>query len=360
MMPVSELTFDRLWESHLPVARLARAALRPASLLYASAVALRNAAYDRRWLGVARLDGPTVAIGNVTVGGTGKTPVSAWLVERAIAGGARPAVLLRGYGNDEVAVHRVLNPDAIVVPDADRVRGAQAARARGATCFVLDDAFQHRRVARDADVVLVSADRHRAPLVLPAGPWREPVSALRRATHIVVTRKRASAAHALNVETDVRRLAPAARTARVHLAPDALVEWGGQRRESTAMLAGATVLAVCGVADPEAFEQNLRDAGARVTGRWYRDHHRFTRAEVGRLASEADTATYVICTLKDAVKIGPIWPPSAPPLWYLSQSVRVEQGAPLFDDLARCLVGAGPLQTLTPTPPAVPAKDPDA
>ncbi|MEA3246027.1 MAG: tetraacyldisaccharide 4'-kinase [Gemmatimonadota bacterium] len=332
-----DLSPDRLWESRHPAARAARAVLRPVSWVYAVAMAARNAAYDRRWLPVAELERPTVAIGNLTVGGTGKTPMAAWLVERATALGARPAVLLRGYGADEVAVHRILNPGAIVVPDADRVRGARAASALGATCFVLDDAFQHRRVARDADVVLVSADRHREPTLLPAGPWREPITALRRATHVVVTRKRASATHSLEVEAYLRRVAPEARTVLVHISPEYLIRWGGARREDTAVLDGATVLAISAVADPHGFERNLRDAGARVTGRRHRDHHRFSRAEAERLADEAGEADYAVCTLKDAVKIGPLWPPSAPPLWYLSQRVRVEQGAPFLDDLARRL-----------------------
>jgi tetraacyldisaccharide 4'-kinase len=340
MTPVTDVAIDWLWESRDPAARAARAALRPASWLYAGAMAVRNAAYDRGWLGATPLSCPTVAIGNLTVGGTGKTPVSAWLVERAIAGGARPGVLLRGYGEDEVAVHRFLNPGAIVLPDSDRIRGARAALVLGATCFVLDDAFQHRRVARDADVVLLSAEHHREPVLLPAGPWREPITSLRRATHVVVTRKRASATHALELEAYVRRVAPAARTALVHVAPDALVQWGGPGREATTVLDGATVLAISAVADPQGFEKNLRDAGARVTGRRYRDHHRFTRSEVGQLAAAADAAMYTICTLKDAVKIGPMWPPSAPPLWYLSQRVRAEQGAPFLEDLARRLAGA--------------------
>lgn len=332
-----DVSLDRLWESRTPVAGAVRTVLRPASWLYGGAVAARNAAYDRGWIRGVRLGRPAVAIGNLTVGGTGKTPMAAWLVERASGYGARPAVLLRGYGADEVAVHRLLNPEAIVVPDADRVRGARAALDRGATCFVLDDAFQHRRVVRDADVVLVSADRHREPVLLPAGPWREPVASLRRATHVVVTRKRSSATHSLEVEAYLRRIAPDARTTIVHIAPDALVQWCGSGRERTEVLDGAVVLAISAVADPHGFERNLRDAGARVTGRRQRDHHRFSRAEVLRLADEAGRADYAVCTLKDAVKIGPLWPPSAPPLWYLSQRVRVEQGAPFLDELARRL-----------------------
>lgn len=338
---MTDFSLDRFWDSPDAAARLVRAALTPASWLYGAAVAARNAGYDRGWFESAALGLPTIAVGNLTVGGTGKTPVAAWLVERAIAHGARPAVLLRGYGGDEVEVHRTLNPGVLVVPDANRVRGARAALAAGVTGFVLDDAFQHRRVRRDADLVLLSADRHGAVRLLPAGRWREPILSLRRATHVVVTRKRASAVHALEVAAFVRQVAPEADTVQVLLSPDSLVKWGTGERKPLGDIAGADVVAVSGIADPAGFERQLREAGARITPRRFRDHHAFSPSDVARLARAADASGSLVCTLKDAVKLGPLWPPSAPPIWYLSLRVRVEQGAAVLDDLARRLSARG-------------------
>lgn len=102
-------------------------------------------------------------------------------------------------------------------------------------------------------------------------------------------------------------------------------------------MAGTTVLAISAIGDPRAFEGQLRETGARVATRTFGDHHEFSPADVRRLANDATGADVTICTLKDAVKLGPMWPPSAPPLWYLSQTVRVELGAEALEGLARSL-----------------------
>ena len=171
-------------------ARAVRSALLPASWVFGAIVARRNARFDAATLRRAAL--PSLSVGNLTVGGTGKTPVAAWCVEQLRARGARPAIVMRGVGDDEWRVHGLLNPGTPVIVSADRSDGVFTARARGADCVVLDDAFQHRQAARVADVVLVSADGFsgRAHL-LPAGLYREPLTALRRAQAVLVTDKAA-------------------------------------------------------------------------------------------------------------------------------------------------------------------------
>src|SRR5215208_6385283 len=120
---------ERLWYGESAGARLARAALTPAGLVYGVAVRMRGALYDLGVLTSHRAALPVLAIGNVSVGGTGKTPVAAWAASRLREHGARPALLLRGYGDDEPLVHRTLNPGVPVITDADRVRGAAAAHS---------------------------------------------------------------------------------------------------------------------------------------------------------------------------------------------------------------------------------------
>src|SRR5471032_2745808 len=171
--------FGGVWESSAIGARVVRAALIPFSWVYAATVAARNAAYDRGWLRSHRLALPAISVGNLSVGGTGKTPVSAFIAARLAELGARPAIVMRGYGGDEPLVHARLNPGIPVVVTADRVRGTADARANGRTVVVLDDAFQHRRAKRDADLVLLSADRAGPVRALPAGPWREPLTSLK-------------------------------------------------------------------------------------------------------------------------------------------------------------------------------------
>ena len=189
-----------LWTSPRIDARLARAGLSPLAALWRAGVGARNLAFDRGWLDVHDLPLPAVAIGNLTVGGSGKTPLVGWIAGYYVTQGHKPGILLRGYGRDEVLVHEHNVPEAIVVADPDRVAGAGRALARGAEVLVLDDAFQRRDVFRDLNILLVSAEAARAVrYCLPAGPWREPASAAARADVLIVTRKRADAATAAEV-----------------------------------------------------------------------------------------------------------------------------------------------------------------
>jgi tetraacyldisaccharide 4'-kinase len=219
---------ERVWYGTDRAARLARAALAPAAALFRAGVGARGALYDRGVLRVERLPVPALSVGNLTVGGTGKTPVAAWLAERLRARGARPALVLRGVGGDEPRVHALLNPDVPVVTGADRVAGVRAAVALGADSVVLDDGFQHRRAGRDADLVLVSAERFDAGSVrlLPAGPYREGLAALARASAAAVTRKVASPEHAAAIAAELATRVPD--VAVVYLAPDTLRRGAGR------------------------------------------------------------------------------------------------------------------------------------
>lgn len=323
----------RLWTDDGAAAQLFRAATWPLSLAYRVAVATRNTLYDRHWFATRDATVPVVSIGNLTVGGTGKTPFAAWLATR-LATAARPAVVIRGYGSDEVAVHRLLNPDIPVVVNADRVAGIREAFALGADIAVLDDAFQHRRVARDADLLLVSAEQvARGTQLLPSGPWREPVAAARRATLVVITRKSADDGAVARARALVTAAAPGTPIAVVRLAPAALIGVNGTEERPLADLAGRGVLAICGIGDPEAFAAQLGQLGARVHLAAFRDHHAFTAADAARLVGEIPPGGDAVCTLKDAVKLRAWWPaPSR--LWYVSQRVAVEDGE---SELARVI-----------------------
>jgi tetraacyldisaccharide 4'-kinase len=323
---------ERVWYDDSTGARLGRAVLWPAELLYETAVRMRGAMYDRGVLPVRRAPIPVLAIGNVSVGGTGKTPVTAWAAAQLRERGARPAVVLRGYGGDEPLVHETLNPAVPVVSDADRVRGARSAYAAGADCVVLDDAFQHRRIARTADWVLLAAERFaRTTHLLPAGPLREPHDAIARADVAIVTRKMASADQAASVAERVEAISRVA-TAIVHLAPSGVVDVRDACERSLSVVRGARLVAVAAIAEPAAFFAQLRELGADdVRGVGFRDHHAFTVDDVQRLVRAATNADAVVCTLKDAVKLAPLWPRAAMPLWYVSQRAEVERGEQLLD-----------------------------
>lgn len=325
----------RLWWSEARWARLARTLLRPAAGLYGGTMRARKALYDAGVMRTRDIGMPSVAVGNLSVGGTGKTPIAAWIASKLRERGELPGILLRGYGDDEPLVHAVLNPGIPVVASPDRIAGARRAQEQGATIVVLDDAFQHHGAHRDADVVLVSADawrdRHH---LLPAGPWREPLRSLRRADLVVVTRKAVTRARADAVDAILQSSLPGITTAIVALMPDALRGAIGGEDRSLSALAGEIVLGVAAIGEPVAFMRQLEQAGANVHPVIFPDHHRFTAKDALKLAkSGEERGGMVVCTLKDAVKLAPLWPRAARPLWYVSQRVVFERGEEMIDDL---------------------------
>jgi tetraacyldisaccharide 4'-kinase len=318
---------ERVWYGTDGLARAARVALAPAERLFAGISGVRTLLYDAGWVKGATAPIPVISVGNLTVGGTGKTPVSAWIAQWLRARGARPAIVMRGYGSDEPAVHRELNPDVDIILGVDRRRAVAEATQRGADIAVLDDAFQHRQLRRTTDIVLISADRWSDEIhLLPAGPWREPLSAVRRANLIIVTRKAAAVEDVERVHARLASVAPRVPRVSVHLAAGDLMRVDGSERSALATLAGERVTAVAAIADPVAFVRQLESCGARVDPMIYRDHHEFDDADVRRIVASAGGSARVICTLKDAVKLRKLWPRGAPALWYVSQRVIVERG----------------------------------
>lgn len=346
-----------VWHSGAPGAALIRAALAPLSMLFRLIVARRNAGFDAggaRGRVVTPVI-PTLSVGNLTVGGTGKTPVASWFVGRLQSLGASPALVLRGYGDDEWRVHGLLTPGVPVVVAPDRAVGLVTAQSKQCDCAVLDDAFQHRQVGRVSDVVLVSADTWPATVrLLPAGPFREPLTSLRRATAVVITVKAAAPATVAAVRAAIVRAAPQVPIALVRLAPDRIrlaaslsSEARGSRPtglvHDLAWLRGRPVLLVSAIADPAAFRAQMLAAGADVRHTAaFPDHHDFSAADVTALLAQADPSITVLCTLKDAVKLVPLWPRAGAALWYVSQTVVVEQGAEVLGQaVARVLAARG-------------------
>lgn len=323
----TEPTMERVWYGTDGLARAARIALAPAERLFAGVSGLRTLLYDAGWVKGTTATIPVVSVGNLTVGGTGKTPVAAWIAGWLRDHGARPAMIMRGYGEDEPAVHRALNPDVEVILDVDRRRAVAEAANRGADIAVLDDAFQHRQLKRTVDIVLISADRWGDEVhLLPAGPWREPLSALRRADLVIVTRKAATPDVVERVHAQLSRTAPRVPRVSVHLAADELIRVDATARAPLSTLGGERVTVIAAIADPAAFIRQLESCGARVDPMVYRDHHDFDPVDVKRIIASASGSARVVCTLKDAVKLRNLWPRAAPALWYVSQRVIVERG----------------------------------
>jgi len=336
-------TVERLWEDDGTGAAAARTALWPLELAYRAVITSRNMLYDRGVLPVHATGVPAVSIGNLSVGGTGKTPIASWWAGELLRRGARPAIVTRGYGADEPRVHAQLSADIPVIVDGNRVTGALSARRAGCDVVVFDDAFQHRRVARDVDVVLVAAERFSShPRLLPAGPWREPLRALRRASLVIVTRKSADRDAAQRVAWELARVATDVPLALVSLALDELRSLSGLTSGPLSMISGRRLLAVTAIGDPSSFEAQLRDAGAHVELSAFRDHHAFTHQDSEALAERGRQFDGLICTLKDAVKLAAVWPRNGPAMWYVSQRVTLEMGATFVDAAVQRLLDARP------------------
>ena len=298
----------------------ARALLAPLAWLYGGMLTLRNRHYDRRRERLSRLPVPVVSVGNITVGGTGKTPLVIELARMLRDRGLKPAVVMRGYKSDaaglsdEAELIRRRAPDSACVCDADRVAGARRAiDAHAADVIVLDDGFQHRRLARDLDIVLIDAT---CPFgyghVLPRGLLREPIGGLARADLVVVTRAdEVDRARLGELTAEIGRYAPGVPVLRCRHAADSIVDLHG--RPLSQPPPGAA-LCFAGVGNPESFRRTIESMGVKVAGAaWYPDHHHYQPSDARRLAQAVKdgAAAWLLTTEKDAVKLARLsvdWP----------------------------------------------------
>ena len=291
-------------------AGLLSTALLPAESLYSAIMSARNLAYDARLLRAHRVSMPVISIGNIVAGGSGKTPMTRWLTDQLIARGRMPAILHGGYGADEPRLHQQWHPDVPVISNRDRVAGARHAIERGADVILLDDGFQHRRLARNLDIVLLAADESASHL-LPRGPGREPLHALRRSSFVVITRKSAGPDHAVLLETKVHQTVPGVPTARLHLSVNA-------------PLTADPVVVVTAIARPDLLLAQLVQAGTNVqTFLAYPDHYEYTSDDAALIAARA-ADRLLVTTAKDAVKLRDLMP--AQSLFVVEQRVVFESG----------------------------------
>lgn len=290
-------------------AAMVRLGLSLASPAYGLIVAGRNQLFDTGIRRSVELGRPTVSVGNITTGGTGKTPMVLYLARQLQAMGGSPAVLTRGYhGGDEARqMQTELGPGVPVEVNPDRAAGARAVLARQpqTQVFILDDGFQHRQVTRDLDLVLIDAtDPFGLGHLLPRGLLREPIGALRRADAVILTRiEQVTADEIASLDrriTDITGQPPVAYAA---------MAWSAVRHEdeqhSVDALKRLRVIGVCGIGNPSPFEGALRKASAEVVDVYrFADHHLYTAADRERLEQAAADARAdaLVMTEKDWVK----------------------------------------------------------
>lgn len=309
--------------------------LRPFGWIYGRVIDGRNRLYDRGVFRSYSLGARTISVGNITTGGTGKTPLVALAAEMLANSGATVCILTRGYGrstsgrvlvsdgetvlanaetggDEPVELAYKLLGKAIVIVDADRVAAAKFAKSRfGVTAFVLDDGFQHRRVKRDVDVVCIDAtDPFGKGLILPAGRLREPIRALNRADAVVITR--ADLVEDISpLRSKMSDFASQTFTAENRIARFSRVEDFQTRSQNAGtrsyLPANTRVAAFCAVGNPDAFFQSLKrveDLDLAMT-RKFRDHRRYSQAdvfEIERIARQ-HSVDLLVTTAKDSVKL---------------------------------------------------------
>jgi len=296
---------------------LLRLLLWPLSLAYGGHVRVRAWLYEKRWLKQKHLRGKVISVGNLTVGGTGKTPMVLWLAEHFLGKGKRVAILSRGYRgaggtSDEVELmkHRLQGRVAFGVGKNRFAEGHRIEQQQPVDLFLLDDGFQHLPLARNLDILMLDGSRKlNDQWLLPSGVLREPISACRRADILVVTRKterpdiEAGDAHKYSIFYAQPRLL-------------------GFRRhgEQSALLYVSEIghgpfFAFCGIGNPQAFFNDLSHWHVPVAGQSiFRDHHRYTASDLRRLEESAQSAGAIgfVTTEKDAENLGGVGTPALP------------------------------------------------
>jgi len=330
------------------------------SFLYGIGVWLRNSFYDIGLLRSVSLPCFVVSVGNLAVGGTGKTPVVIHLAKRLAAKGKRVAVLTRGYarkgnesiravkpddsaqevGDEPLLLARRLVPIPVVV-GKDRARnGAWVADHLKVDALILDDGFQYRRLKKDAEIVLLDAT---SPLgngrLLPRGILRESPSSLRRADLVLLSK--VEQCEIINdkitgLEERLQVLNPGMGIAKAAYIPLRLIRLGTDETLGEGELAGKSVLAFSGIASPASFRKTLEGLGARMVGeRAFPDHHYYTETEIQNLVREAQekNAWGLVTTEKDGVRIPRV--DSAIPIWMLSIDIEIRSGNDALNTLLR-------------------------
>lgn len=307
-----------------------------AEIPYGLAVAWRNRQFDTGRRAARKVGVPVISVGNLTVGGTGKTPMVEWLASWFRRRGIRVVIISRGYGaqvgarNDEALELEQKLPDVPHLQNPDRVAAAETAIEEfESQLILLDDAFQHRRIHRDLNLVLIDAlEPFGYGHLLPRGLLREPIAGLRRAHAIVLTRADAVSAEVRErIQSQVLAWSGSAAWVEVAHRPVALRDHSGQEL-SLDPLPVRRVAAFCGIGNPAGFRHSLAACGFEVVGvREFPDHHAFGRDDVESLAAwlQELKVDAVICTHKDLVKLD-TKSIGACPLWALRIGIEILVG----------------------------------
>jgi len=291
------------------------------SVFYWIAVGIRNLLFDQKIIKQHKEDVPVLSVGNITAGGTGKTPLVIWLCNLLKEKNIRCAVLTRGYKAenfesldgqqafmDEPAVFEQNCPDVPVIIQADRIAGAiLAVDTYSAKALIMDDGFQHRKLYRDLDIITIDAmDPFGSGKLLPAGLLREPAGSLRRADIVVMTRcDKVSKENLEAIAAEIWQINPDLPIVKSIHQPVSII-YSNTKIAPPDELNGKNVFAFCGIGNPNAFFETLKVLGANLTGcRSFNDHYHYVAEDINKIAQTASKsdAKMILTTEKDWTKI---------------------------------------------------------
>lgn len=286
------------------------------SYLYRLLLAFSQASYRHIPYRVRRVKARVISIGNITWGGTGKTPLTAKLSRDLSYYGKRVVVLTRGYGKDEVEELKKKIPNVPILVGRDRVRLArEAVKKHHAEILILDDGFQHIRLHRDFDIVNLNATLPFGPGgLLPMGTLREPLENLKRADAFVLSKSNIGSKNLQWIRQKLQSIKPGAPIFEAVHKPMRFVEVTRNHSVTLGEMRGKKAATLCGIADPYSFEKTVENIGAEIVfAARYDDHHRYTAQELEAFLQQASSigARDVITTEKDWVRISSVvkgWP----------------------------------------------------
>lgn len=327
-------TIRNILEGRLSLAAIVlKLTLLPFSLIYSLIIIFRITLYKINVLKSYHAECPVISIGNLSVGGTGKTPFTIFTAEYIKSRGLKPAVVSRGYNsdksgsNDEEKLIKQRIPDIIYYSSPDRAEACRKAAACGADLIILDDGFQHLAVKRDLDIIMLDSTNPRGGyFVLPAGMLREPFSGVSRA-NIAVFNKSGNCTHEGNTDL-IKKINPDLNIFKSHYIVNSIKTVCGDKAEISASQKKKTLL-VSSIAKPAYFRRTAEQAGFQVVSELaFADHHNYTQSDFVTIADKAEetSAECILTTEKDIVKLSKFFSveSSAVNLYYVEIAVSLE------------------------------------
>ncbi len=296
------------------VASVMRLLFRICSTFYSLIICLRNSLYNKGALKAHSVPKPVISIGNITAGGTGKTPLVIWLAKH-LSDKYKPAVLTRGYKSQQTLLDEISmitdSCGAAIIVNSDRVAGANEAITSGADVLIMDDGFQHRRLARDIDIVTIDATH---PFgygkVLPAGLLREPLSFLKRAHAVIITRIDQASKHQLKeLELKLIEINPSLVLARAVHKPITFID-ANTMQIPIEQMQNKKAFAFCAIGNPGSFIETLKSLDIEITDSvFFDDHHHYSKTDFDSIVklAQSSNADLILTTEKDYSKIQHGW-----------------------------------------------------